>query len=209
MIKDFKVKLPDEPYGHTFKKNKEVTCRYDGPRFIEIEVDLNTGEVDQAVQYADKQDEIRTDITPREGYKHILLDASKNTFEAAYATSFYTSSDIEEYKEVLPTGEEYIEVYSTDGVLEELFNGSNLKYVDGSFTGIEYANPPVTDEQMKEVVRLQLENVKQEKAEQQEIGAPADIVEKYTKLIEWLENYTTTYKDVPAHKVPFPNLDSF
>lgn len=209
MIKEFTVNIPDEPFTNNFSKGNTVTIRYNGPRYIVIEKNIKSGRLENEMFLANKLEDIESaNLICKSTCEKFIVDASENPLVASLITNSYTYDEVDDYIEVLPTGEEYIVSFPTGAILSFYFNRMHIIVKDGVIDELEYVTPPVSDESFAETVKFQLSMYELEKLEAEEVGSPADILAKYDSMIKWLKTYKTKYKGVPAYKIPYPIFEN-
>jgi len=210
MEKIFSIELPKEPYSSDMTDAQTITCTYTGNRYISVVVDKDTNKLINYVDTGEEVDDIDLDgYVPQDNELVVTLDANSDPVLASLLTLEYTHDVIDDYVEVLSTGEEYRVVYpGPGGILDFVYNRHSITYTDGQFN-LPLESVPVDDDNMLNTVNIQLENHKQLKAEAIDNGKDDEVISQYNEMISWLETYEDTYiaAGIPAHKVPWPVFD--
>jgi len=208
MNKNFTITLPDEPFKTTTDLNKTVECTYTGAKILVISVHNDSGQVAGVeAQYARESDiDWDSHPTPRDHSLHVL-DAENNLFEAAYMNHDYTTEEVADYEETLPTGEVWDYSYEKDGIINPTFKNLDL-YYDAStktFTGPRYLESAI--DSVDELKQSFAERI----AEADEVLANAadyseDDIAKVQAFKDWYVNFDTNYAGVDPWKIPFPSF---
>lgn len=208
MRKKFTVSIPDEPFKDSLTQNKTVEITYTGPEFLVISYDPNTNKVQSVDGYFKSADEIDLSNFADDRYKFAVIDAEKNLLEAALLTDNYNHESVDPYIETLPTGEEFIYNYSTNGILDDLFNRWDLKYSleNQTFSKLDYLKFGTSREQFLESLTSTIDLITAEKAKAAEEGATEEELAKYDHVIQWCENFESTYGNIDHWKIPFPTV---
>lgn len=203
MNKEFNVNLPDQPYSTEYTLGKTVTCVYEGARYLEIVVDKLSKKFKHFGSMSDDKDQIVLSVLSDTEVAYVI-DAAAYTIEVSLLLNQYRHADIDDYVEVLQTGEEYREVYpKTTGILDFIYD-RDLTYDGKKFSKLTHRKPPVTDESMRLTVAAQLSYFNALKDEAIEIGDSDARKQQIDKMIKWLETYEEVYAGIPAYKVPYP-----
>ena len=212
MRKAFVTVLPDEPYKVTTNKNIQVPCFYTGSRYLLVR--MNDDDTVFCVERrAETLEEIENLKIPAEHLaeeKHwqIVLDAEINTWEAAYLSHDYEHDVVEDYAEVLSTGETWEYHYSDyTGALAQPFYNNDLKYDRATKTWIRprYRTHALTRNQFMDSVVSQTQTYK----EALDSGAyPAPKLEEIRIHYEFLKAIPTKYANIDHWKIGYPNPPS-
>ena len=206
MKKNFTFVLPDEPYKTATTNNNVINATYDGPRFLVARVENATGIVQNVVRVADEEDQLDLSTFFEEGHTFFILDASKNAFEAAYLTTWYTHELIEDPTFELPNGLGSWTYHYDDftGGINQCFYGQDLKYdLDTKeFIAPHYREHAVTRESVFSNAKILAADI--EKALKIN-DYPEEDAQKLSDYKDWLLTLEETYEDVDHWKIPFPN----
>ena len=206
MLKEFKIKLPDEPFTTNFS-DKELICVYEGNRYLEIAVHADTGSFANLITSSDSKDDFGN-IAVDEDFVAVIIDAVKHPIVSALITGQYYYDELEDYVEELATGEEYRVPYPSSMLINTLFRTDEIIYKNGKFTSLKYPTAPVNKESMDKTVAANLSRTLDELTAAKEVGSPAEHIRKLEAMKTWLEEYTEKYKDVLAHKIPYPVFEN-
>lgn len=208
MNKEFTITLPDEPFKSTTDLNKTVACTYTGAKILIISVENETGQVTDVEAKYNRESEIDWDShpVPRNHSLHVL-DAANNLFEAAYITHDYTTEEVADYEETLPTGEVWNYSYEKDAIVGSTFRHLDLFYnkETGKFSGPDYLGPGIAS--IDEIKQSFSEKI----AEADEVlDAPDDYSEEEISQVQefkdWYVNFDKNYAGVDHWKIPFPSF---
>jgi hypothetical protein len=203
MRKFFTFKLSDEPYKTTTALNKTVDAIYEGPKLLVLCVFTPTGEIRYVARAGETEADLQlanlVDDDPDTEF--VVLDASVNTFEAAYLTGYYTHDPIPDYTETLPTGETWTYVYSGGGISQNYF-GQDLFYRDGAFTTPRFREHAILRESLFSGVANSVTMINRSLADNDYTDQERQELEQHR---DWLANLETTYANVDHWKIPFPS----
>jgi len=210
MRKLFQITLPDEPYKTATTKNQKVDCMYVGPRYMVLCIDSATNLVKYVGRRADTIEEAELDNHVEDDHYHVLLDASVNTFEAAYLTGLYEHGEVADYTETLPTknaaGEFETYTYHYDdyrGIIGQIYWNQVLYYNPSNKT----FNPPARREHATDwdAVVQTTKNSAVEIRKMLEVNDyfPAQLA-AINEYLDWVDTFEEKYADVDHWKVPFP-----
>lgn len=207
MEKDFTIDLPNEPYSNDYSLGKKVNAKYHGHRYLLIAVDQKTFDVEYVAERSDDNsgefdlDQYHTVPNVR----HVVVDAEKNIWEAAYLTKDYTHDEIPNYVYEHADGSTYEFKYAQEtGVLDQLWLVNTIKYDlenDKIYRPIERLHI-VSQEQFYEIVKEHVSMVKKELTTNSMISA--DDRQKLVDFQKWLEKLPRLYADVDHWKIPWP-----
>jgi hypothetical protein len=202
MRKFFTFKISDEPYKTTTNLNKTVDAIYIGPKFLALCVHMPSGEI----RYVARSGETEADLEMSHlvdddvETEFIVLDASVNTFEAAYLTGNYEHNPIPDYVEQLPDGSTYTYAWSGGGITQNYY-GQDLFYRNGEFTTPRFREHAVTKESVYEGSKLVANRITQSLSDNDYTAEERAALEEYR---DWLNNLETTYQNADHWKIPFP-----
>lgn len=208
MNKNFTITLPDEPFKTTSDLNKTVNCTYTGAKILVISVHNETGQVAGVEKQYSKESDIDWDSlpVPRDHSLHIL-NAADNLFEAAYINHDYTTEEVADYEETLPTGETWDYPYEQDGIINSTFKNLDLYYdvATKTFSGPGYLEPAIAS--VDELKQYFPERI----AEADEVLDNAgdysqEDIEKVQAFKDWYVNFDKNYAGVDPWKIPFPSF---
>lgn len=200
---DFEVKVPDEPFKCTFDLGKVVNLNYHGPRYIVISVDRQTSQVQTHEGFADNLEDINLSEYVDDNSKFYIIDARKHPLEASFITHQYTSQEIDNYEEELPTGETFVYFYE-QGILGNIYQSEMPEYFPDTdtFSDLKLLTPAITPDEFLNNIDERIEEYRSryftETSSDDEI--PDDVREHY----DWLCNVRTTYENVDHWKIPYP-----
>lgn len=208
MRKAFVTVLPDEPYKITTNKNTQVPCIYTGPRYLLVRMN-NDGTVFCLERQSEDLETLESFKIPEEnlraeGHWQIVLDAETHTWEAAYLTHEYEHGIVENYREVLSTGEVYEYHYSDfNGALDQPHYTNDLRYDKSTRTWIRprYRTHALTRNQFMESVTSQAETYK--KALDSGAYLPDQLAE-IKKHYDFLKGLPDKYSKIDHWKIEFP-----
>jgi len=208
MNKNFTITLPDEPFKPSTDLNKTVACTYTGAKILLVAIDNETGQVDNIEGEYNRESDIDWDShpVPRNHSLHVL-DAASNLFEAAYLSHDYTTEEVADYEETLPTGEVYTYPYEKDAIVDSVFRNLDLYYdkATGTFSGPRYLDPAVSS--VDEIKEHFAERI----AEADEVlDATDDYSEEEISQVQefkdWYVDFDKNYAGVAHWKIPFPSF---
>lgn len=209
MRKNFVMVLPDEPYKVTTNKNIQVPCIYTGMRYLLVRMN-NDDTVFCLERQAETLEEIERFKIPAEhlkaeGHWQIVLDADVHTMEAAYLTHEYEHGEVEDYREVLPTGEVF-EYYYADhcGVVEQVLYTNDLRYDRSTKTWIRprYRSHALTRNQFLESMASQAATYKEALSAGTYLPDHLALIQKH---YDFVSSVPTKYAKVDHWKIPFPS----
>ncbi len=208
MEKKFTTVLPDEPYKTATKKNITVEVTYKGPRYLLLRCRVEDGSIMCVDRASDDYDFLQTLITTNEPELFfVTLDAEVNTWEAAYLTHNYEHGEIDNYVEVLPTGEKY-EYWYDDfvGAINQPFYVNDLFYDKGtnSFKRPRYRVHAVAKEDFWASVESNLKTF--ESVMNRIDSYPADKQQAIKDHYEFLKGAKAKYGSIDHWKIPFPGM---
>jgi len=201
--KEFTITIPDEPFKDSTDLGKTVTCVYQGPRYVVIEVDPYTGRCESAVGYYRKSENINLNKFYRgDECKIILIDAEVNPFPAAYITHRYRVPDEIENYVFTHNGEvTWTYDYPENGIIDDVFVPNQMVY---DFSSETFRNPPFVDhgmtaEEFWDGLENLIKSYEDEESESQECK----------DYITTLKSLKTNYEGIDHWKIPFPINDPF
>ena len=207
MLRDFNILLPDEPFKTTTELNKAVACHYTGRRWVIIAVDKNTKQVVHVEGKYDKYDDIDWERHEDPDWEIAAIDASKHLFEMAYLTHDYTTEEVEDYTETLPTGETWDYPYEKDAIVDVTFKHLDMTYNSATdeFSTPGYLEPAISDR--TELTQFFPDRI----AEADEVlddsdNYSAEYVKKVQDFKDFHVNFDDTWGDVDHWKIPFPSF---
>lgn len=213
MKKTFTTVLPDEPYKTTTKKNYTIECTYDGPAYLLIRVKEEDGSIVCIDRESDSLEQLETfkidqhRLDP-EGVYQVVVDAAKDTWEAAYLTGYYTHEPFPDYEETLPTGEKWTYHYDDEScAVEQPFYVNDMFYVKatGTFKRPRYRVHAVAKSDFWTGLQTNIEST-QAILDKGADGFNEEQVEKIKTYLDAVKAIPTKYKDVDHWKIPFPIL---
>ena len=210
MEKIFTTVLPDEPYKTSTKKNITVQATYKGPRYLLLRCRVSDGAIMCVDRASDDYDWLQTLITTNEPELFfVTLDAETHTWEAAHLTHNYEHGEIENYVEVLPTGEKY-EYWYDDyvGALNQPFYVNDMFYDKGtsSFKRPKYRVHAVAKEDFWASIESNLKTF--EAAVGNIDRYPADKQQAIRDHYDFLKTAKSKYGSIDHWKIPFPPMPS-
>jgi len=159
ITKKFTHQLPDQPFKQTAAKNLTVECEYSGPEFLLVRIKEENKTVVCVERYGDDQAALEASIVDDGNiWDFVVLDAKEHTWEAAYLTGAYSHGEVPDYKETLPTGEQYEFVYPDgNGVIGTCHPVEGLKYDKNLkvYTRPNFVSHPINSISFWEGVELQ------------------------------------------------------
>lgn len=208
MNKNFKTVLPDEPYKTSTKKNITVDCVYNGPRYLLLRCRQSDGWIMCVDRASDDYDFLQTLITTNEPELFfVTLDAETHTWEAAHLTHDYKHGEVDDYVEVLPTGEKY-QYYYDDfvGACNQPFYVNEMYYDQGtsSFRRPKYRVHAVAKEDFWASIESNLKTFESAVNNLDRYAAErhASIKAHY----DFLKTCKTKYGSIDHWKIPFPPM---
>lgn len=208
MTKKFIVAIPDEPYKNSLTQNKSVEITYTGPNFLVITYDPENNRVHAADGYFVSEEEIDLSTFADDKFNFAVINAENHLLECSLITNFYTHDNLDNYEEILPTGEKFEYSYSINGALDDLFNRWSLKYYPdtNTFSTLEYQEFPTIREKFLESVYQHILLMTAEKEKAAEAGESEETLARYDEIISWCENFESTYGNIDHWKIPFPTI---
>jgi hypothetical protein len=203
MRKFFTFKISDEPYKTTTDLNKTVDAIYEGPKFLALCIHTPTSSIKYVAGGGETEAELALNnlVDEDPDTEFIVLDASINTFEAAYLTGYYTHDPIPDYTETLPTGETWTYTYSGGGITQNYF-GQDLFYAAGEFSTPRFRTHAITKESIFSGIANSIEMINRSLADNDYTSAERQAIEEYR---DWLSNLETNYPNIDHWKLPFPS----
>jgi hypothetical protein len=210
ITKNFTIALTDEPYLGTTTQNKTYAATYNGPKYIRLQYDVETKYVEKYIYVSDSMEEMNSyDSYVREpGKATTVLDATVNTFEAAYVTGMYDTGAVDPFTCELGTVDdanepetwEYVWDQNT-GMIAQQYYGLDLKFENGAYVRPRFRVHALTRQSFLDSMVLQAAN----------IGTALETNENLTDVNRakleayktWLENIPTKYANVSHWKIPF------
>ena len=203
MRKFFTIALSDDPYKTTTNLNKTIQATYFGPKFLALCVHTPSGEIKYLASSAEQQSDLRAELLVDNDpdTEFVVIDASVNTFEAAYITHQYEHDAIPDYEETLPDGKgTYTYTYS-GGAIEQNYKAFDLKYVNGQFTSPSFRTHNLTRESVLESSTVLIGAMEQSLLNNDYTDEER---QDLTNYINWLGSLATTYEGIDHWKIPFP-----
>jgi hypothetical protein len=202
MRKFFTFKISDEPYKTTTSLNKTVDAIYEGPKFLALCVHTPTGEIRYISRSGETEDELQMSnlIDDDPDTEFVVLDASENTFEAAYLTGNYTHDPIPDYTEVLASGETWNYSFSGGGITQNYY-GQDMLYLNGEFGTPRFREHAVTKASVIQGAKNLLAMITTSLSANDYNESERQELENYKN---WLMTIETVYADVDHWKIPFP-----
>lgn len=209
MKKNFTFVLPDEPYKAETTTNNVVNAVYDGLKYLIFRIDSSTGEVYNAAASFSSLDEFDLENYNREeGITSIVVDASINTFEAAYVTGNYTHEEIPDPVFTLPNdlGEWSYHYDDFTNGMAQCFFGHDLKYDFETETFIppRYRTHAISRADFLESYNNLANVIADSLANSDNDYSDSDRA-KLEEYITWLKNLDKKYKNIDHWKIPFSN----
>jgi hypothetical protein len=198
--KNFTIVLPDEPYKVETTKNIEVTGTYEGNRYLVVRT--KDGIADSAISGSD-QPIVDMSNYIEEGHAFMVLDATENTFAAAYLSHNYTTTEVPNYIEETAAGETFEYEYDDHtGVLEQIYMPNHMP-VDsaGNFGEPIRRTHFLTRESVFSGFEVLRQQALQALAENDYSPEQEATINNY---IEWLSTAADRYADVEHWKIVFP-----
>jgi hypothetical protein len=208
MTKKFTVSVPDEPYKNLLNQDKSIEITYTGPNFLVITYDPQNNRVQTVDGYFNTEEEIDLSTFADDRFAFAVVNAETNLLACSIITNFYNHDTLENYTETLVTGEEYVYTYSTNGILDDLFNRWDLKYYPETqtFNNLEYQSYPTSREQFLESLTKNIEYITAQKQLETDNEDSEEKLARFDEIITWCQNFEDTYGDTDHWKIPFPTL---
>ena len=206
MEKTFSINIPSEPYGEIDENAIAVNVTYNGPAYIVFSLDSN-GDFYSIEGNFEELSEFDLADFVHEGHTFHVLDASKNTFEAAHLTNFYTNETVEDYSETLSTGETVEYAYPMDGILNVFWKpGLSYNPENNTWSAPERVEEPISATEI-------LKNIASRVAELETALADNTYTEEETKEINdwitWGKAAPTNYAGLAGWKIPHPPMPKY
>jgi len=203
----FTHQLPDEPYKQTTAKKKTVECVYNGPEFLLVRQWEQTGVCLNVERMSNNKEELEASIVD-DGptYDFFVFSAKDHPWEAAYFTGFYTHGDVDNYEEMLPTGEKWVYEYKNgDGIVEHCHALNELKYDKNLkvFTQPKFIGHPINSADFWNGISLQVEYY--DRVLSGDLSRLSDeTIAEAREYQTFLRDLPTKYKGVDHWKIAFP-----
>jgi hypothetical protein len=202
MEKTVQVAMPNQPMVQDTSDGNTVSITYSGRRYLVV----STSKVDNVVQCVegsfDSLDAFDLSDFVDDKTNFHVLDADVHTAIAAWLTENYTNEEVANYEETLPTGEIYNYPYSTEGIIDVIWDDCDFVYdsATGNYSGLEYQKP-ITQEQWDTSIQLNKEWIESvDTATLSEEQAA-----EFATFSDWYTNVATTYAGVDYWKIPQPS----
>lgn len=202
MKKNFTFVLPDEPYTSKTENNNVINAVYEGPRYILCRVNKSTDLVEGVVRFGEQVSDF-DGMVNEEGYDFLTIDASVNTFEAAYISGNYKHEEIPDPTFELPRGLGTWTYHYDDftGGINQAFYQHTMKYKNGKFIAPGYRLHALSRESVMEGAKITAKTIKESLAVNDFEPEDRKKLEDYA---EWLSKLDETYHDVDHWKITFP-----
>jgi hypothetical protein len=211
ITKNFNIVLADEPYVDTTALNKTYPATYTGPKYIKVQIDIESGYAEKVIFGTDDLSE----MTSFEGYAkepgktYTVIDATVNPFEAAYMTGMYDTGVVEDYSEDIGTTDEegnpetWNYVWEDNrGMISQQYMGLDLKFVSGAWVRPRFRVHALTRESFLASMTVQINAITAALAKADSTLTDADKA-KLETYKTWLQNIPTKYAGVKHWKIPF------
>ena len=167
ITRNFQIPLTDEPYLGTTVQNKTHPATYTGPRYIRAQYDSTTKYIEKEVYRGSTLDEINSGMYVQEpGKSTVIIDATVNTFEAAYITREYTNGTPDPFTCELGTldvdgaAETWSYVWDQNtGMIAQQYYGLDMKFENGAFTRPRFRIHALTRQSFLDSMVLQAANI--------------------------------------------------
>lgn len=213
MIINHEFNLNDEYYGQTSTGVRKATVTYNGPRYLYVDVELETGEI-MACHYKSDTPDMETalsssmqddDDPETPPTKCIEVDATLKPLLACVVTGTYSMEQIPDYVEELSNGEQWVEAYPEGSRLEEIFNIAKKIYdfEKGDWAEWIFHESGITQEEFFESIDHEI--TLQEIAMEENVYTDSQVA-KINGYIERLKAHKQKVTDtgIPHYKFEYP-----
>lgn len=206
MEKTFSINIPAEPYGEIDENAIAVNVTYNGPAYIVFSLDSN-GDFYTMEGYFEDLSEFNLSDFVHDGHTFHVLDADKNTFEAALLTEFYTNETVTDYTETLATGEKVEYAYPPDGILG-VFWKSSLSYnpANKTWSTPTRVEEPISLDDLLSNIQLRVSELETALANNTYTDDEKTAINEW---ITWGKAASTNYAGLKGWKLPYPPMPKY
>lgn len=199
--------INDEPLKKEATGKRKVFLNYEGPKYLYLELNNHTKKIEAVTHTAESIPDpagAQERLTPIEGREIVEIDAETRIVAAAHFWSIH-SLEIQNYEEVIETGETYTYNYDSTPVVGEIFNFNNMVWnkEKNDFEEYKFILAPVDNNEMAKSVDMIVEKVGKALVENKALtDEQRNIINTYVSdLHKYKENLN---KGVENWKMAFP-----